>query len=160
MPSNSAFNPLTPPVHEKDRPMLLTPYLGFDGNCAEAFKFYEQTLGGKILMLMTWGDTPMAAQFPPEQHKMVAHARLSVGETLLMGGDKSGDCGGQAMQGFSVNITLTDAKEADRIFGLLADGGTITMPIAETFWAERFGMVTDRFGTPWMINCERPMPAS
>jgi PhnB protein len=138
--------------------MKVNPYLTFDGNCEEAFKFYERALGAKIVAMVTFGQTPMAAQTPAEAHNKIAHARLGVGDQWLMGSDGMPGCY-EAMKGFSVTLNVDEPAEAERVFRALAEGGSVRMPIAETFWAKRFGMVTDRFGTPWMINCEKPMGA-
>jgi PhnB protein len=135
--------------------MQMTPHLGFNGQCEAAFKFYEQVLGGKLLMMMKYGDSPMAAQTAPEFRDKVMHARLAVGEQLLMGADAPPQMY-EPMKGIAVTLSVNTPAEADRIFGSLAQDGTVRMPIQETFWAHRFGMVTDRFGTPWLINCERP----
>jgi PhnB protein len=136
--------------------MQINPYLSFNGQCETAFKFYEKVLGGQILMMMKYGDSPMAAQSPPETKNHVMHARLIVGSTLLMGSDAPPQMY-EAMKGISVTLGVEKAADADRIFAALAEKATVTMPIQETFWAERFGMLVDQFGTPWMINCERPM---
>jgi PhnB protein len=136
--------------------MSLNPYLTFDGNCEEAFKTYEKVLGGKILAMMPHEGTPAAEHVPAEWQKKILHARLQIGEDVLMASDAPPGRG-QKMQGFSVTLVLKDPKEAERIFNAFAEGGTVTMPLAETFWADKFGMLTDRFGTPWMINCEKPM---
>jgi PhnB protein len=142
----------------KAAPPRLNPYLGFDGTCAEAFRFYEEVLGGKIVMMMTYADMP-AGQGPPptpETAKRIMHARLMVGDVPLMGGDAPPHIAAKP-QGMTVNISVDTPAEADRIFEALSSGGTVTMPIGETFWARRFGMLTDRYGTPWMVNCEKPM---
>jgi PhnB protein len=135
--------------------MQLNPYLQFDGNCAEAFHFYEQCLGGTIVMMMKAGESPMATQVPPERQNDIIHARLTVGEKVLMGSDAMAGSY-TAPTGFHVTIGLDDPAAADRLFAALAEGGSVRMPIQETFWAHRFGMLVDRFGTPWMINCEKP----
>jgi PhnB protein len=134
--------------------MTLNPYLLFNGQCEAAFKFYEKILGGKIEAMMPHEGTPAAEQVPPEWRKKVLHARMTVGDQILMGSDAPPDRY-EAMKGFSVTISVNDPKEAERIFHALAEGATVRMPIQETFWAVRFGMLVDRFGTPWMINCER-----
>ncbi|MGE0257636.1 MAG: VOC family protein [Alphaproteobacteria bacterium] len=135
--------------------MQLNPYLTFDGQCETAFRFYEQGLGGKIVAMMTYADTPMAEQTPPEMRGRIVHARLVVGDTVLMGSDApSGRY--EKMQGFSVALNIDEPERAERVFAALSAGGAVAMPIQETFWARRFGMLTDRFGTPWMINCEKP----
>ena len=135
--------------------MQLSTHLGFNGKCAEAFAFYEKLLGGKILMTMTYGESPMAAQFSRGEQSLVMHTTLAIGEYRLMGADAPGERY-KPQQGFAVSLDVQDEAEADRIFDGLAKGGTVQMPIQKTFWAKRFGMVTDRFGTPWMVNCGNP----
>jgi PhnB protein len=135
--------------------MQLNPYLTFNGTCETAFKFYAQVLGGKIEAMIPHEGTPMADHVSPEWRSKIMHARLSIGDRLLMGSDAPPDRR-EAMQGFSVTLSLDDATEAERIFGALAEKGTVRMPIQQTFWAARFGMLVDQFGTPWMINCEPP----
>ncbi len=132
--------------------MHLHPYLSFNGNCEEAFRFYEKALNGKITFLMKNGDSPMAAQVPKEQHGWVMHVTLTWGDQVLGGADA---WGGQykVPQGFTVAVDLADAAEAERIFRALSEGAKIEMPLQETFWAQKFGVLVDRFGTPWMINC-------
>jgi len=135
--------------------MQMNPYLSFDGKCETAFKFYEKVLGGKVLMMMKYGESPMAAQTPPESRDKIMHARLAVGDKLLMGSDAPAQMY-EPMNGIQVTLSVDKPAEADRIFGALAENGSVRMPIQETFWARRFGMLVDQFGTPWMINCERP----
>lgn len=136
--------------------MQIAPYLSFDGRCAEAFRHYETVLGGRIEALMTYGETPACGELPADWHGKVIHACLLVGGQRLMGGDPPPQMM-QAPQGMSVSLHVEDAAEAERIFAGLAEGGaTVTMPLAETFWAIRFGMLIDRFGIPWMVNCSRP----
>jgi PhnB protein len=132
--------------------LTLTPYLNFDKQCAEAFRFYQQVLGGEIVHMQTHGDSPMAAHTPPEWHDAVLHARLVVGDAVLMGSDMPPGVEARP-HGYAVSIGVTDPAEADRIFAALSEGGRVAMPIQETFWAKRFGMFTDRYGTPWMVNC-------
>ena len=134
--------------------MQLNPYLMFDGRCEAAFKFYEKALGGKIEAMMTYGGSPMAEQTSPEMRNKIMHARLSVGDKLLMASDAPPDRR-EAMKGFSVTLSIDDPGDAERIFHALSENGTIQMPIRETFWARRFGMLIDQFGTPWMVNCEK-----
>jgi PhnB protein len=134
--------------------MQFTPYLNFNGQCAEAFRFYEQCFGGKIVAMFTHGETPAAEHVAAEWQDRIMHARLVVGDAVLMGSD-SPPAYFEQPKGIYVSIHVTDAADAERIFHALAEGGAVEMPIAETFWAVRFGMVTDRFGTPWMINCEK-----
>jgi len=134
--------------------MQLNPYLLFNGQCEAAFKFYEQCLGGKIEVMMTHAGTPAEEHVPAEWRDKILHARLSVDDTVLMASDAPPGRY-QQPQGFSVSLQLKDPDKAGRIFDALAEGGTVQMPFAETFWAARFGMLKDQFGIPWMINCER-----
>ncbi len=138
--------------------MQLSPYLSFNGQCEAAFKLYEQILGAKIEAIFPWEDSPIADHVPAEWRSKVMHARLVMGDQELMGADQPPDQY-QKSQGFSVSIQLTDSAQAERIFKALAEGGTIQMPLEKTFWALRFGMLTDRFGIPWMINCENAVSA-
>jgi len=131
--------------------MELLTYLSFDGNCAEAFRFYEKVLRGKIETLMTFADSPMASQVGPDWQNRVLHAHLVVDGGAIMGGDAPPGTHGKPT-GFCVNVQVDSVEEAERIFNALAEGGQITMPIQESFWAERFGMLVDRFGVPWMVN--------
>ncbi|HXD29681.1 MAG TPA: glyoxalase/bleomycin resistance/extradiol dioxygenase family protein [Pyrinomonadaceae bacterium] len=132
--------------------MKLNPYLNYNGQCAEAFKFYEQALGGKITFMMTWGESPMAQEFPNEGNRIM-HATLAIGESLLMGADVPADSY-QTPQGISVSLHIKDTEEGARIFNALAEGGAVQMPFEKTFWAAGFGVCTDRFGIPWLVNCE------
>ena len=132
--------------------MQLNPHLHFNGQCEEAFKFYQQCLGGNLQTMMTHGDSPMAAQVPSEWREKIIHATLIVGETTLMGADVPPDHY-ETPRGFSVTIQINDPAKAERIFRDLSEGGTVTMSLHQTFWAARFGMVVDRFGIPWMVNC-------
>ena len=134
--------------------MQLNPYLTFDGRCEAAFKFYEKALGGKIEAMMTFGSSPMAEQTPAEWRSKIMHARMTVGDQTLMASDAPPDRY-EAMKGFMVTLGTDNPGEAERIFHALSEKGTIQMPIQQTFWAARFGMLTDQFGTPWMINCEQ-----
>ena len=139
---------------EKEHTMRMTPYLNFDGQCAEAFRFYERVLGG-TLEVQTHGDSPIAEHVPPEWHDRILHARLVVGDAVLMGSDTPPNEEAKP-QGMAVSLQVRDAAEADRIFAALVEGGSVTMPLEKTFWAERFGMLVDRFGIPWMVGTERP----
>ena len=136
--------------------MKLNPYLNFNGRCEEAFKFYEQLLGGKIVDLLTFGGTEAAEFVPAEWRNKIMHAHLQVGDDDLMGSDGPSPDQYQAPRGLYVSLNVDEPAEAERIFQALAEGGTVEMPIQETFWAARYGSVVDRFGTPWMINCARP----
>ena len=136
--------------------MKLEPRVGlsFDGNCEAAFDFYERNLGGKVVFKLTWGDSPMAKDVPPEWSGKLLHARLILGDTALLGHDAVPGTY-QAPRGFSITLSLDDPEYAERLFSLLAEKGAIAMPLQETFWARRFGVVTDQFGIPWDINCEK-----
>lgn len=122
-----------------------------------AFRFYAECLGGKITLMITYGDSPMAEQTPLAQRQKIIHATLALGEQRLTGGDVPRE-NYQKPQGFSLLLQIGDAAEAERIFNSLAQDGAVPMPLQETFWARRFGMVVDQFGTPWLINCEKPAP--
>jgi PhnB protein len=132
--------------------MQSNTYLNFNGDCEAAFKFYEQCLGGKIVAKMTYGESPMAEQATPEQLDKIIHLHLTVGDMVLMGADCPPEYF-EKPQGFNVNLQFDNVEEGERIFNALAENGTVKMPFEKTFWAERFGMVVDQFGTPWMINC-------
>jgi PhnB protein len=139
---------------EKELNMQISAYLLFHGQCEEAFKFYEKALGGKIVGMMTHGESPMAQQVASEWRGKIIHVRLLVGDQALMGSDVPPEQY-EAPQGFSVSLGVKDPAEADRVFNALAQNGKVTLPIQKTFWSVRFGMVVDRFGIPWMINCEQ-----
>jgi PhnB protein len=132
----------------------VNPYLFFDGQCEEAFKFYEKLLGGKIEAMMTHEGTPAADHVPAEWRGKIIHARLELGDQVLMGSDAPPEHQ-RKPQGFSVNISVNDPAEAERIFRALEENGKVTMPFGQTFWAVRFGMLVDRYGIPWMVNCEK-----
>ena len=140
--------------HNRSETMKINAYLHFDGRCEAAFKFYEQCLGGKIVFKMTYGESPMAGQSPPGWRDKIMHARLLVKDQVLMGSDAPPERY-DAPKGFSMSLNLNDPAEAERIFNALLEKGTVVMPLQETFWAERFGMLSDQFGIPWMINCEK-----
>ena len=129
----------------------LNTYLFFDGNCADAMRFYERTLGGK-LSLMTHAESPMAAQTPPGSADRIMHARLDFDGGMLMASDWIAGQPYGGMKGFSLSLIYPTAAEARRMFDTLAQGGQVTMPMDKTFWAEVFGMLVDRFGAPWMVN--------
>src|SRR5262245_12997513 len=132
--------------------MHLSPYLNFNGQCEAAFKFYERCLGGKIENMITFAGTPAEEHTPPEFRNKILHARLIVGGEALMGSDAPPDRY-EAPKGFSVALQIADPADAERIFHALAENGIVQMPIQQTFWAERFGMLVDQFGIPWMVNC-------
>jgi PhnB protein len=132
--------------------MQLNSYLMFNGQCEEAFTFYAKCLGGKIEVMMPHAGSPAEAHTPPEWRDKILHACLSIGDSKLMASDAPPNHY-EKVQGTFVNIAIEDSLEGERIFNELSEGGTVRMPFAKTFWAERFGMVVDRFGTPWMVNC-------
>ena len=135
--------------------MKVNPYLNFNGDCAEALKLYEQVLGGKIEGLSTFGEMPAAGQHAPEMKDKVMHARLVLGDQVLMASDSPPEYY-EKPQGTSIALGIDKAADAERIFHALAEGGTVKMPFQKTFWAAGgFGMLVDRFGIPWMVNCEK-----
>jgi PhnB protein len=133
--------------------MNLNPYLNFPGTCEEAMNFYAKALDGKIEAMMRVRGSPMEKNSPPDRLDKIIHARVRWGDHVLMASDAPPDYF-KPMQGFSVTINLSDTAEAERIFAVLSEGGNVGMPIQQTFWAKRFAHFSDRFGTPWMINCE------
>jgi PhnB protein len=135
--------------------MQLNPYLTFNGNCEEAFTAYAKILGGKIDAMMPFEGTPSEGYVPGAWKKKIMHACLSLGDNKLMASDGP-SASSEKMQGMSVALHATEPAEAERLFNALSEGGTVIMPLEETFWARKFGMLVDRFGTPWMINCSKP----
>jgi PhnB protein len=133
--------------------MQLHTYLNYGGNCAEAFRFYEQHLGGRITMMMTHGQNPGPSQVPPDWKDAVLHARMDLGGTELLGADIPAY---EPMRSAYLSLTLDSTEEAERVYALLSDKGQIFMPMQETFFAFRFAMLRDRFGTSWMLLHPRP----
>jgi len=135
--------------------MEMTPYLTFAGTCAEAFQFYAEVFGGEIELVQLVKDGPMAADMADEVQDQVMHARVRIGERLLMGSDAvMGDH--KPAQGFHVQVAFGDVERASRVFSRLARRGTVEMAFGPTFWSAGFGSCRDRFGVPWMINCDQP----
>jgi PhnB protein len=134
--------------------MKLHTYLNYGGNCEQAFRFYEQHLGGRISMMMTQGQQPNAKDVPPDQINAILYARMSLGETDLMGSDVPSERF-QPMRSVYLSLSVNTIHEAERIFALLSDGGEVFMPMQETFFAFRFAMLRDKFGTSWMVINER-----
>jgi PhnB protein len=132
--------------------MKANAHLWFDGRCAEALRLYENCLGGGAVTMMTYGESPAAGEVPAGWREKIIHATLVAGELVLTGCDVPPDKY-QKPQGFAVLLQVRAQAEAERIFQALAENGMVSMPLQETFWAQRFGMLVDRFGTPWMINC-------
>ena len=135
--------------------MQVNPYLSFKGDCEVAFKLYAQCLGGKVGEIFRYGGSPMAGQVPADWQDKVMHASVTLGGQVLMGGDVAPDRY-EVPKGFSLSIGINSTADAERIFRELGQDGRILMPLEKTFWAERFGMLIDRFGIPWLINCEAP----
>jgi PhnB protein len=131
------------------------PYLNFDGQCAEAFRFYEQVFDGTIEFMQSFADSPMSGGVAAEHGDRIMHARLVFDGQALLGSDAPPEMYSPP-QGVYVALNVEDPARAERIFKALEEGGTVQMPFQKTFWAEGFGMLTDRFGTPWMVNCESP----
>ena len=134
--------------------MKLNPYLMFDGRCEEAFTTYQKILGGEIVAMIPHEGTTAGEHVPPGWRKKIIHARLVANGMVLMGSDAPPDHQ-EPMKGFSVALNVKEPAEAERIFNALADQGMVRAPLSETFFAVKFGMLVDRFGTPWMINCEK-----
>ena len=141
-------------IVNREPPVQVNPYLFFKGNCETAFKFYEKALRGTIELMLPHEGSPAAEHVPAEWGSKIMHARLVVGSMVLMGSDAPPQYQ-KEMQGFSVSLGIDTPSEAERVFKALSENGTVTMPLEKTFWAERFGMLVDQFGTPWMINCEK-----
>jgi PhnB protein len=137
--------------------MKLNPHLNFNGNCAAAYRFYEQHLGAKTLFSITYGASPMADQFPAEYADKIMHATIEIGDVTVMGSDSPPGYY-QQPNGFCIALSFEDVAEAERVFNALAENGKVNMPLQQTFWAKRFGMLTDQFGIPWMVNCGEATP--
>jgi PhnB protein len=133
--------------------VFVNPYLNFNGNCEEAFRYYAKVLGGTIEAMMAHEGTEAEQHVPPEWRKKIIHARMKVGNALLMGSDAPPGRYSEP-KGMSVSLQVGTPADADRVFQALADNGTVQMPITKTFFSERFGVVVDRFGIPWMVNCD------
>ena len=133
----------------------LSTHLEFNGQCAAALRFYERVLGGKIRFMMTYGESPIAAQTPSEWREKIIHATFVLSDRTFSATDSWREDFHKA-QGFAVTLDIDDAEEADRVFAALSENAAIGMSIQETFWAQRFGMLVDQFGIPWMINCSKP----
>ena len=138
--------------------MQLHTYLNYGGNCEEAFKFYEQHLNGKIMMLMRHGEQPGGSDLPANWNGKVLHARISLGGTELLGADIPPERF-QPIRSAYLSQTIDTDAEADRVYALLTDGGEIYMKMQETFFASRFAMFRDKFGTSWMLMCPKPRSA-
>ena len=132
--------------------MQINPYLNYNGNCETAFRFYAEALNGTIEMMVPYAGTPAEVAVPADSRNLIVHARLKVGNTVLLGCDAPGEHY-KVPQGFSVSLEVSTAEEAEGAFQALSTGGKVRMPMEKTFFATRFGMVLDQFGIPWMVNC-------
>ena len=131
-------------------------YLGFDGNCAEAMRFYEKALGGKLEMMMSGADSPMCNDIPPETRHRILHARLALpGGGKLYAGDAPSHIPYAGIKGVSITVDYDTVAEAQKVFASLTAGGQVTMPMQPAFWARSWGMGIDRFGTAWVVNGEQ-----
>ncbi|MCB9949201.1 MAG: VOC family protein [Rhodospirillaceae bacterium] len=135
--------------------MRIHPYLAFEGRCEDAFRFYQDVLGGTIEVMLSYQGSPMAEHVPPDWGGKIMHACLKLEDQMLMGSDVPPEAQ-EKPQGFHLSLQIADVPAAERVFHALSQGGTVRMPLQETFWALRFGMLVDRFGIPWMVNCSRP----
>lgn len=135
--------------------MKAYPYLNFKGQCEEAFHFYADAVGAKIVVVSKFADSPMADQVPPEMKDKVIHGRIMVSDTLVMASDSMDRY--ETPKGFSMTLTTGTPEEAERAFANLSKGGEVNMPMSETFFAHRFGGLRDKFGIPWMVICEKRM---
>ncbi|MET0544266.1 MAG: VOC family protein [Variovorax sp.] len=133
-------------------------YLSFDGNCAEAFAFYGRCLGGTTTFSMTFGESPMGAQTPEAYKSKIMHATFSARGKQIMGSDMPPGMPFTGYHGFSLSVQAKDVAEGHKLFDALAAGGKTTMPYGPQFWSPGFGMLTDRFGVPWMVNVDAPPP--
>ena len=133
--------------------MKLNTYLNFDGDCRAAFETYAQLLGGNIIAMMSYADSPGCEGMSPDDKNLVMHGCVQFGDDVLMGTNSTPDYPYQPIRCAYVTLNVDEPAEADRIFAALAEGGKVEMPIQETFWAKRYGITVDRFGVPWMINC-------
>jgi PhnB protein len=134
--------------------------LQFNGQCEEAFRHYERCLEATITFMMTWADSPAAAEVSAEWGPKIYHATLKVGNTAILASDQPADRY-QQPTGFDIILQIPDPADAERVFNALADGGVVGMPLQETFWARRFGVLHDRFRMRWVVNCEgAPAPSA
>lgn len=141
--------------------MQIQPYLFFDGRCEEAAEFYRQTVGAEVVFMMRFKDSPQPppADSPAPDPNKIMHMSLRIGETTLMASD--GNCTGKPeFNGFSLAVSVKTVTDAERIFNSLAAGGRVQMPLTQTFFAQRFGMLADKFGLGWMIMTEAAQPAA
>ena len=133
--------------------MKLNTHINFDGQCEAAFRFYERCFGGKIVTMLRWGDSPMANEVPPEWRDKICHATLTIEGSELAGADVPPEQY-EDPRGFQVLLGIDIPEDAERVFNELAEHGLVKMPLQKTFWAARYGIVVDRFGVPWEVNCD------
>ena len=134
--------------------MKLYPYVHFDGQCRAAFEYYAALLGGRITIGLTYGESPVETHCPEEMKGRIMHTCLVAGDLVLMGSDYAGP-GFEGVRGASVSLHVAEPAEAERIYAALAEGGAVRIAMHETFWAHRFAMLTDRFGIPWHVSCDK-----
>ena len=133
--------------------MQVSPYLSFKGDCEAAFKFYEECFGARVGDLFRYEGSPMADRAPAGWGNKIMHGSVTIGDLVLMGADIAPDSY-EAPKGFSLSLQIPTVAEAERVFRELAEDGNVVMPLEQTFWAARFGMLVDGFGVPWQVNCE------
>ena len=133
----------------------IKPYISFKGNCKEAVEFYKEKLGAEVLFTQTYGDSPMAS-YAPDNPDAIMHTSFKIGDSVIMACDNMMEDKSPTVVGNNISLALgtNDVSKAEKTFDAMSDGATIVMPMQETFWAERFGMLTDKFGINWMFNCE------
>ncbi len=137
----------------------IKPYISFKGNCEEAINFYKERLGAEVLFLQRYGDSPMAGKGPDDK---IMHCSIKIGDSVIMACDNVFQDQNPTTVGNNIMLAIgtNDIAQADRAFDQMSDGATVVMPMQETFWAERFGMLTDKFGINWMFNCDKPQDKS
>ena len=135
--------------------MQLVPYMMFNGQCREAFAFYAKAIGAEVSYCLTYGESPMCDEMPADSRDWIMHSQIEAPGLRLMGADGP-PMETQAGAGTVNNLMVDSVEDAERVFAALADGGQVQQPIQETFWALRWGMLVDRYGKPWMVNCSRP----
>lgn len=135
--------------------MNVNPYLVFNGDCEAAFTFYARATGGQLGPMMRFGETEGCEDMPASHKDKIMHTHIMFGQTVLMASDNHPDHPYNGVNGCSIALQVDSIAEAERVFAALSEGGQVTMPLGEVFWAVRFGMLVDRFGVPWMVNCEK-----
>jgi len=145
-------------INQKEREMKTDIYLVFSGKCREAFAFYEKTFGSKVQFSMTFGEAPEGTPVPPDAKDLIMHISMPLGGVTLMGCDAPKGME-QAMGGFQISVSESDADEVKRIFDALKEGGSVQMALGKTFWSPLFGMCRDKFGVAWMVGVPGPMPS-